>query len=311
MRRQIRYVVSSILWFFFNPFGFWQGVAQVLGQAVATVNAFIFKSILKSDPVPMSLPFKGCWTVVKGGITKVDSHSWSIIAQRYAYDFYVTDNDNKSHKGSGKDLEDYYAFGKPVIAPADGVVVEVRDDIRDFPHSGTGWIDWRSPDLRGNYVIICHDRYLYSLIAHLKQGSCKVKKGDRVQRGQIIGECGNSGVSTEPHIHFHLQHHPNFFLSVGMPILFMNFKLQEPGTDNFAKRSLGYISKGHKVANLQDEQDITLPDKETVPLVDTSVSFWDVVSSLLQATMTLLGIVGILRIFVVGIQLALQVVLAI
>lgn len=219
----IKYFVSTLIWFFFNPFGFWQGIAQNVGQVVAGIRSLIDNPTKLQGQIALSLPFEGYWTIAKGGTDKANSHSWSVITQRYAYDFYVTDNHGKSHQGNGKRLEDYYAFGKAVLAPADGTVVEVRNNIRDFPHPGTGQIDWRTPDLRGNYVVIRHGERAYSLVAHLKQGSCRVNKGDLVLRGQVIGECGNSGHSTEPHIHFHLQDHPNFYLAIGLPILFHEF----------------------------------------------------------------------------------------
>jgi murein DD-endopeptidase MepM/ murein hydrolase activator NlpD len=292
--QNIRYFISTFLWFFLNPFGLWQGMAQVLGQAVAVIHSPIVNPTRPQDLILMSLPFEGYWTVAKGGVNKTDSHSWSVIAQRYAYDFYVTDNDGRSHRDNGKRLEDYYAFGKAVLAPADGTVVEVRDDVRDFPHPGTGWIDWRTRDFRGNYIIIRHGKHVYSFIAHLKQGTCRVKRGDLVQCGQVIGECGNSGHSTEPHIHFHLQNHPNFYLAIGLPIQFRDIGVQGTGSDNVGKYSLGYISKSQKVANLPNDQGVAWRDKE-VAKVSYTTNFLDLISSLALCVLTILGIFTIFR----------------
>jgi len=162
----IRYFASIFAWFFLNPFGLWQGMAQVLGQVVAVTRAVVFNRAKSEEHIALSLPFGGYWTVGKGGVTKTTSHSWRVIAQRYAYDFYVTDDDGKSHQGNGERLEDYYAFGKAVLAPADGIVVEVQNGIRDYPNPGKGWIDWRARDMRGNYVVIRHGERAYTVIAH-------------------------------------------------------------------------------------------------------------------------------------------------
>ncbi len=291
----VRYFVSTFIWFFLNPFGFWQGMAQVLGQVVAVIRSLIANPTKSQERIALSLPFEGYWTVAKGGVDKADSHSWNVIAQRYAYDFYVTDNRGKSHQGDDKRLENYYAFGKAVLAPADGTVVEVRDNIRDFPHPGAGWIDWRTRDFRGNYIVIRHGERAYSFVAHLKQGSCRVKPGDLIQRGQVIGECGNSGHSTEPHIHLHLQDHPNFYLAIGLPIQFMNVEIQSIGSDSIERFSHGYISKNHKVANLPNGYGSSQHDGETTKVMSASASLLDLIASLVLCVLTGLGIFTIFR----------------
>jgi len=176
-----------------------------------------------------SLPFNGTWYVLNGGPDKETSHSWNIMNQRYAYDFVILKR-QKSHRGSGKKLKDYYAYGKPVLAPADGTVVEVRNCERDS----------RPGDFRGNYVIIDHGD-CYSFIAHLSKVT--VKKGEKVRRGQKIGVCGNTGFSTEPHIHFHVQDTKNFYTSVSILPKFRNIII------NGKKKKFGTIKKGDYVSN--------------------------------------------------------------
>ncbi|MGQ9877260.1 MAG: M23 family metallopeptidase [Chloroflexus sp.] len=303
MTNYMWYLSSTLLWFFLNPFGFWQGMMQVFGQVVAVGRSLFAHSTNSKQPIALSLPFEGYWTVANGGVDKKHSHSWSVIAQRYAYDFYITDDQGKSYQGAGKKPEDYYAFGRAVLAPADGTVVEVRDDMRDFPHSGTGWIDWRTRDLRGNYIVIKHDEQAYSLIAHLKQGSCGVTKGDFVQRGQVIGLCGNSGHSTEPHIHFHLQNHPNFYLAIGLPVQFMHVAVQAIGSERVEVLPRGYITKNHNVANLSGDDGSNQPAKETTQIIDASVSLSDFITSLVSCLLTILGVLAILRYLVYAVQL--------
>ena len=295
MVNHLRYLVSILLFFSLNPFGFWQGMAQVLGQIVGISRSLLAHPTRSQRPIALSLPFEGYWTVANGGIDKAHSHSWNVITQRYAYDFYITDDQGKSHQGDGKRLEDYYAFGRAVLAPADGTVIEVRDDVRDSPHSGTGWIDWRTRDFRGNYIVIKHDERAYSLIAHLKQGSCKIQKGDCVQRGQVIGVCGNSGHSTEPHIHFHLQDHPNFYLAVGLPIQFIHIAVQTNGSDRIQVFSSGYVTKNQKIANLLGNHGSKQSSEEPTQVVSATVGLLDFIKSLLLGLLTILAVVGITR----------------
>lgn len=154
-----------------------------------------------------SLPFTGEWYVFNGGVNKSDSHSWEVVGQRYAYDFVVADDALRRWPGGkrGAHLEDYFCYGQPILAPAPGVVVEVRDSVPDAPGPGTGGVDPFTRDFRGNFVTIEHAEDEYSFLAHLVPESICAKRGDRVERGQKIGRCGNSGHSTEPHLHFHVQ----------------------------------------------------------------------------------------------------------
>ncbi len=189
-----------------------------------------------------TLPFAEEWLVVNGGIEKEDSHSWEVINQRYAYDFVVVDSENKSYKNNGDKLKDYYCYEKNVLSPGDGEVIKVKDGIRDYPHPGTMMIDFLAKDFRGNFVMIKHNKQEYSFMAHFIPGSFKVEEGDLVKRGEVIGKCGNSGHSTEPHLHLHFQDHPNFYLGRGIPIKFNNLKID--GEDKIES----YIKKEERVA---------------------------------------------------------------
>ncbi len=203
----------------------------------------------------MSLPFDGYWTVVNGGIDKTSSHSWNIITQRYAYDFVFSEEDGKKYTGDSRQTDGYYALNQDVLAPADGMVIRVQNNIRDYPYSGTGMIDLLTRDMRGNYLIIRHADHVYSFLAHIKRHSFKVKVGDFVKKGQVIGKCGNSGHSTEPHIHFQVQDHPNFFIAIGLPILFRNIVIEYNSTQISNKMAHGYISKNCRVSNLTTDED--------------------------------------------------------
>ncbi|MFH5798481.1 M23 family metallopeptidase [Haladaptatus sp. CMAA 1911] len=197
----------------------------------------------------------GTWTVINGGPTREHSHSWSILTQRYAYDFVITDDKGRTHVGDGSRPEQYFCYGEPILAPADGVVVEAHDGHRDGPRAG-GWLDLRQRNILGNHVTIEHADGEYSVSAHLQRGSVTVTEGDRVERGQRVGRCGHSGNSTEPHLHFHVQDRPNFYLGMGLPIRFDGVRTTtENPTDggrtvNDEEAANGrYISAGQRVVS--------------------------------------------------------------
>ncbi|MDQ0113291.1 M23 family metallopeptidase [Paenibacillus harenae] len=144
-----------------------------------------------------NFPFLGEWLVFWGGNNTFINYHYEYEQVRYAYD-YVIEKNGYSYEGDRAINESYYAFNEDVAAPAEGVVVAAVDGISD--NNPVGTVNEDQP--AGNMVTIEHSNGEYSTIAHLKQGSVKVKIGDTVTAGQLIGKCGNSGNSTEPHIHF-------------------------------------------------------------------------------------------------------------
>ncbi|MEI7661591.1 MAG: urea transporter [Bacteroidota bacterium] len=160
----------------------------------------------KSLYYPFVLPFWGEWKVTQG-------HDGPFTHQgewRHAWDFEVTDEQGKTYAGDGSSYEQYYAYNKPVIAPADGQVEEITDDVEE---NEIGRVDlehnW------GNTIILRHADQLYSKLSHLKKGSFKVAAGDIVKKGQVVAACGNSGRSPVPHLHFQIQGTPY----IGSPTL--------------------------------------------------------------------------------------------
>lgn len=144
-----------------------------------------------------NFPFLGEWLVFWGGNNTFINYHYEYEQVRYAYD-YVIEKNGYSYEGDRAINESYYAFNEDVLAPAEGVVVAAVDGILDNDPVGT--VNEDQP--AGNMVTIQHSNGEYSTIAHLKKGSVQVKIGDTVAAGQLIGKCGNSGNSTEPHIHF-------------------------------------------------------------------------------------------------------------
>ncbi|TGU70988.1 M23 family metallopeptidase, partial [Mesorhizobium sp. M00.F.Ca.ET.186.01.1.1] len=123
----------------------------------------------------------------------LSNYHYAIPSQRYAYDI-IKIKDGYSYSGDATKNESYYAFGQEILAPQDGTVVHVVSDIPDNVPVGT--MNDKQP--AGNVVVIDHGNGEFSYLAHLKQGSAKVKVGDRVKKGDLLGLCGNSGNSSEP-----------------------------------------------------------------------------------------------------------------
>lgn len=149
-----------------------------------TVNRFDFMS-------------SGTWSVVHGGrLAETNKHHGS-VTQRFAYDLVVKQR-GRSSRGKGSRNSDAYAYGLPLFAPAPGRVIVVRDGVAENRPNEMG-------KGGGNGVIIDHGFGEYSQLWHMIPGSVKVKKGQWVDHGQPLGRVGNSGRSSAPHIHFHVE----------------------------------------------------------------------------------------------------------
>ncbi|GAB4520297.1 MAG: hypothetical protein Tsb004_31360 [Allomuricauda sp.] len=232
---------------FLNPFQLFQIVQQALGNFWLQIHPKndIDDPEQYSSPIQYKLPFapEEEWLVYNGGVTKYSSHSWQVLTQRFAYDFVISNHTQRRHAGKGTFLTDYYCFGKPITAVADGTVIKVKNNQPNAPFVGYGVLDFVHRSFTGNYIIIQHAPNEYAFYAHLNPYSVTVKRGDFVVQGQHIGNCGHSGYSSEPHLHFHLQDGPSFFFSRGLPIKFSNI------TVNGITAKKTYITAGDKVKN--------------------------------------------------------------
>ena len=208
------------------------------------------------NEIEYTLPFEGKWVVVNGCYTKEFSHSWDIPTQRYAYDFIILDEEGKSYRNEFKKCESYYCYDKNILAPADGIVVEISNEAKDSLIFKNGKFFSKSSHIAGNYIVIKHSENEYSTLAHIKKDSITVKVGDSISRGDIIAKCGNTGNSTEPHLHFQLQTGQSFYSSAGLPLKFNNIKLAiAPNYEKYDHRPTmpkeqileGYISRGYNV----------------------------------------------------------------
>jgi len=162
--------------------------------------------------LPADVPLQVVW----GGDTLAHNNHAAVPDQRWAYDLVVA-----PYFGESERLEDYGCYGVPVVAPADGLVTAARDGEPDMI---PGQLSNNTTAAEGNFVALQLETGTYLIIAHLQPGSVLVKVGQRVVEGQPIGKCGNSGNTSEPHIHIHHQRQdPTVFplnFAEGLPLYF-------------------------------------------------------------------------------------------
>jgi len=227
-----------------------------ISDEVANLKAGVsVKPVVYEQKVLLDLPFRGTCLVTDGHDFLAHHRRISLLNQyvektgltansgRFAYDFMVADSGGKVYKGDGSRLEDFYGWGKPVLAPGDGRIVSAAHDKADNPVSVT--LPPISPEqyerlrtqafehlesvglegFHGNYVIIDHGSGGFSLIDHMQKDSVKVEVGDEVTRGIVLGKLGNSGDSGSPHIHYGLQNGIDGRNSEGLPSRFREFEL--------------------------------------------------------------------------------------
>jgi len=175
---------------------------------------------LDRNKTKLILPFKDEWTVTWGGDTKELNYHIESEAQKNAFDIVITDNKGNSFKTDGKNNEDYYVFGKELIAPCDGEVVLVVDGVKDNVPGVLNPVY-----VPGNTVIIKTENNEYLFFAHFKQHSILVKQGQKVKQGELLGLCGNSGNSSEPHLHFHIQNVEDMNSATGVKCYFDNIQV--------------------------------------------------------------------------------------
>lgn len=201
-------------------------IVQFALDASGNVAGFFVRPVEQPAPskhleyqtkTPLRLPFEGEWYVFWGGRTPEQNYHVVAPDQRFAYDLLIL-KDGKSHTGDGSANEQYHCFGQPILAPGAGTVAVVVDGLDD---NKPGEMDAKNPP--GNHVVIDHGNGEFSFLAHLRKGSVAVKKGDAVKPGDRLGVCGNSGNSSEPHLHYHLQTTDRFAGGEGLPAQFLDY----------------------------------------------------------------------------------------
>jgi murein DD-endopeptidase MepM/ murein hydrolase activator NlpD len=213
--------------------------AVVDGHSVAVTKTLPIRS--GASKTKFRFPLAGTWFAAVGP-TPHTAHRWA-LPEEFAYDIAKLGADNSSHRGDGRRFADYYAYGAPVMAAADGVVVAAANDqpedlglLRRPEESAEAYgvrVQERQATLLtkdtraivGNYVVLDYGNGEFSLYAHLQPGSVRVKAGERVVVATVLGKLGSSGNSTEPHLHFQVCDGSDPLACAGIPVEFHNVTL--------------------------------------------------------------------------------------
>jgi murein DD-endopeptidase MepM/ murein hydrolase activator NlpD len=177
-------------------------------------------------PIVIGPPLEGAGWMAANGPGPGSGHRRALIpveggahiAQRFAIDWLQVDASGRRFAGDAKDNKSYRAYGANVLAVADAVVVATRDGIpENIPGLTSRAVPITLETIGGNHVVLDLGDGQFAFYAHLQPGSLRVKVGDRVKRGQVLGLLGNSGNSTEPHLHFHISNGVSPLGSEGLP----------------------------------------------------------------------------------------------
>ncbi len=192
-------------------------------------------SVNKNPVVVISSPLVGeDWVAANGpsntslhrrALIPINGHAY--ISQRFAIDWVQVYPDGKTYKGDPSNNKNYRAYGTEIHAVADGVVTQVGDGIpQNTPGAKSLAVPITLETIGGNHVIMEIGNGLFAFYAHMQPGSLRVKVGDKVKRGQVLGLLGNTGNSSEPHLHFQICSANSELGSEGLPYAFTSFEVQ-------------------------------------------------------------------------------------
>ena len=210
-------------------------------------------------PVLLHLPFTGRWLARNSPARRVPSHGVDLFGERYAIDFVGVDERGRPaprrdwRTALATELPERFAgFGRPILAPADGVVVtahdgEVDHDARRSQLALVPYMLGQAARVRsgvtavaGNHVVIAlGDGGPFVALVHLRAGSLRVAVGDAVVAGRPVAACGNSGNSTQPHVHVQAMDSADLTVARGVPVAFRRYREWPRGTGSPRVREAG------------------------------------------------------------------------
>jgi hypothetical protein len=236
-------------------------VAQGTGDSVRTNMIEGARATVVRDVAVIGPPLRGeGWIAVNGPAPQrghrralVPVEGIAAIAQRFAIDYVKMDSIGRRFTGDSLKNESYYAEGQDAIAVADGIVASVKDGIpENVPGVTSRAVPITLETVGGNFVILDIGDGRYAFYAHLKPGSLRVRIGERVRKGQVVGLVGNSGNSTEPHLHFHLMDNTSPLGSEGIPYVHETFTLAGKCTGTFTGCKRGILDVRRREMPLAD-----------------------------------------------------------
>ncbi|WP_445383048.1 peptidoglycan DD-metalloendopeptidase family protein [Robiginitalea sp. IMCC43444] len=174
---------------------------------------------LERNTTEMIFPFKEEAFVYWGGEKRDINYHMEDLNQQYAYDILMVAN-GAPYNGDPEKNESFFVFGKDIMAPCDARVYKVIDGIQD---NRPGEVN--TENLTGNTIILQTVKNEYLLFAHIKHNSIQVKEGELVKQGQVIAQCGNSGNTTQAHLHLQLQNTPDLYNTIGAKLYFKEIQV--------------------------------------------------------------------------------------
>ncbi len=219
-----------------------RGIGKSLNITLSIFSLFLVFQIFSiykplTAGITLNPPFQESWYVVQGGNSPLINHHHFAGSQKYALDLMIAEDGILPLKYV-RELAQYQSFDRDLFSPVDGTVVEVRNDLPDF---SIGEFDRQN--IAGNHLVIQTEENLYILLAHLKKESIVVAVGDSVKVGDEIGKCGNSGNTSQPHLHLQAMTQPNFMSSESKPVP-ISFQIDdtEPQTYRRNQTIFGFLS---------------------------------------------------------------------
>ncbi|HUQ81214.1 MAG TPA: M23 family metallopeptidase [Gemmatimonadaceae bacterium] len=233
---------------------------QGAGDSVRTQELESVAVAVTAQSVAIGPPLRGGVWFAANGPANESGHRRALIpiagvpsiAQRFAIDYVRMNEADSTFSGDRLKNESYLAEGNDALAVANGAVVAVKDSIpENVPGINSRAVPITLETVGGNHVIIDIGGGYYAFYAHLKPGSLRVKKGDTVKRGQVVGLVGNTGNSTEPHLHFHISDGNSPLGSEGVPYRYDSFEIVGNcrGITGGCKRSAPVTRKGEVPLN--------------------------------------------------------------
>jgi murein DD-endopeptidase len=198
-------------------------------------------SVEDESPIVVAPPLRGDWiagdslnngadAAHRRAVLIEDGHPW--LSQRYAIDWVQMGTVNGTRtmwKGPEDRNESYFCYDQPIYSAAAGKVVDMADDLKEnVPHSGTYAYPIGADNAAGNHVVVEIAPRRYALYAHMRPGTVRVKTGDLVGVGDLLGRVGNTGSSTEPHMHMHIDNRASFLAGNSVPYEFNSFDASGP-----------------------------------------------------------------------------------
>jgi hypothetical protein len=206
--------------------------AGASGRAVEETITASDLATSAAPPLVLGPPLAGGGWVCENGPATLSGHRRAVVwlrgapraAQRFAVDFFRADDAGRTWTGDRRVNASHFAFDAEVLAVADARVAVAVDGIPDnTPDPQERAVEMSRGTVAGNHVVLDLGGGRFAMYAHLRQGTVAVREGDLVRRGRVLARLGNSGNSTEPHLHFHVADGPSPVDASGLPFVFDAF----------------------------------------------------------------------------------------